>query len=166
MSFNAYSIKKRGRASFRGFTLIELLVVIAIIGVLASVVMVSLNGARTKANDTNRKASLRQLQIALEYYYTERSSYPGETNCDSSVGSCSTACPCSGSSWDSGAGIHDLITGGYTPELPLDPINNSTYYIQYEPTDDGARGYFIRAALESGGYFTLCGGTYTSASCD
>ena len=51
-----------------GFTLIELLVVIAIIGTLASVVMVSVEAARSKARDTARRAALNQIQIALELY--------------------------------------------------------------------------------------------------
>ena len=52
----------------RGFTLIELLVVIAIIGILASVVLASLNTSRGSARDAKRLSEAKQLQTALEIF--------------------------------------------------------------------------------------------------
>jgi len=60
----------------KGFTLIELLVVIAIIGVLASIVLVSLNSARSKGRDTKRVGDVRNLTQALEMYYDANGQYP------------------------------------------------------------------------------------------
>lgn len=60
----------------KGFTLIELLVVIAIIGVLASIVLASLNTARKKSRDTRRVADMNQAKLALELYYDSNRRYP------------------------------------------------------------------------------------------
>ncbi len=50
----------------KGFTLIELLVVIAIIGLLSSIVMSSLGGAKLKAKDTAVKENIREMQKIIE----------------------------------------------------------------------------------------------------
>ena len=63
----------------RGFTLIELLVVIAIIGILASIVLVSLNSARAKGRDAKRVAEMQQMLRVITLVGTDNST--GFTGC-------------------------------------------------------------------------------------
>lgn len=88
------------RSKIGGFTLIELLVVIAIIGVLASIVLASLNNARRKSRDARRVTDIKQLQLALELYFDgQNSQYP--------------------------IALPDLTTQGYIPVIPQDPLGGT-----------------------------------------
>lgn len=87
----------------RGFTLIELLVVIAIIGMLASIILASLNTARTKSRDARRIADLKEIQTALELSYNDNNQYP--TALDTA----------------------HLVTPGYISAIPTDPSTNAGY---------------------------------------
>lgn len=74
----------------RGFTLIELLVVVAIIGILASVVLASLNSARAKGADAAVKANLSGMRASAELWY-DTPSTPGPGGNNTYTGVCASA---------------------------------------------------------------------------
>ena len=116
----------------KGFTLIELLVVIAIIGLLASIVLVSLNSARKKGRDAKRAAELKQIQTALEMYYDNYNAYP--------VGSAGSdrGCWINNEGYSSCHPLGALKDSGLMARVPYDPGTNT--YTATSPCE-GAQFY-------------------------
>ena len=128
----------------KGFTLIELLVVIAVIGLLASIVLVSVGPARAKARDAKRQSDIRQINLAMEMCYD-----------DSSV-------PCNGAEKyivvSAGA---DSVTaiGNYMPTgaVPKDPTGTSPYQYTWTANASPYQYYCVYLKLEAETNTFFCG---------
>lgn len=121
----------------KGFTLIELLVVIAIIGLLSTLAVVALGSAREKSRDARRLSDIKQIQTALELFYTDNNSYPTSTS-PVELGSANYACL-------NAAGFGTApCADAYMGLVPEDPGNTGTY--QYQSADGST--YTLTTALE------------------
>lgn len=80
----------------QGFTLIELLVVIAIIGILASVVLASLNSARDKAREASIKQAVAQFVRLMALEYSDTGSYTNLNKGSVGTGTGLTTCAARG----------------------------------------------------------------------
>lgn len=128
----------------KGFTLIELLVVIAIIGILSSIVVAGLSGAKASGRDAKRISDIKNLQLSLALYYNDNTKYPSPLSLlvsgdyistlpkDPSTGAdyfyrvYGTGANCSGASTP--AIKYHLLTGLETASMPDDDINSITGY--------------------------------------
>ena len=79
-----------------GFTLIELLVVVAIIGVLAAVVLASLNTAKSKGNDAAVKSNIDNLRYQAEVNYDNYGCYNNANTCSGTVPAALAVGSCAG----------------------------------------------------------------------
>jgi len=132
----------------RGFTLIELLVVIAIIGILASVVLASLNTARDKGANAAQKSNLNNLRAQAELVYSNVSPNSYATVCaDANVIKAVTA----------------AATAGGKTVGTVDAVNTTSNVTCY----DNATAWAVQAALkvaESSNAYWCVDSTGTSKS--
>jgi len=106
----------------KGFTLIEVLVVVAVIGILASMILVGLGGARAQGRDARRISDLRSIQGALELHFIRHGRYP--------------------------AALSELVAaGGVVRTIPSDPNPNLGY--GYCVRSPGRDAYVLAAYLEN-----------------
>jgi prepilin-type N-terminal cleavage/methylation domain-containing protein len=110
----------------QAFTLIELLVVIAIIGLLSTIAVVSLSSARSKARDTKRIASVKQIITAMQLYYETNGSAPNPNTlgCGNSANWYCLGHTSAESCWNGAyAGCNALNTAlaPYMAKIPDDP---------------------------------------------
>jgi type II secretory pathway pseudopilin PulG len=94
---------------------VELLVVIAIIGILATLILLQLGGARARARDTQRISHINQLVNAMELYFEDNGQYT-----------------------DTLTDLGPFFSGG---KVPVDPLNNAVYKYTLYTNDFGGSGF-------------------------
>nr|HPL01854.1 prepilin-type N-terminal cleavage/methylation domain-containing protein [bacterium] len=109
----------------KAFTLIELLIVIAIIAILAGVVFINLNSARSRAKDSQIKSDLSEFSKALEVLKVDRdlvntSGSNWTTLGESAAGTTDASIP----NWK------DVDGNPLLAKLPTHPISGGAYWVR------------------------------------
>ncbi|MFQ5661820.1 MAG: hypothetical protein ACE5F2_01025, partial [Candidatus Paceibacteria bacterium] len=92
-------------------------------------VLASLNSARQKSRDAKRISDVKQLQLALEFYFDANGGYPSAIS-------------------------GTLLTApGYIAVIPTDPVGGGQY--SYAALNAGCTSYHIGATLEDGSHSAL-----------
>ncbi|MEK7228165.1 MAG: type II secretion system protein [Patescibacteria group bacterium] len=142
----------------KGFTLIELLVVIAVIALLASVVVSSLSGARSKASDKAVMSDLNNIRIQANLYYVNNSNSYAPTVTNS----------CASGMYNTDATILNAITHASTNSTAVtcntlsstvfavaSKLKGSGYYYCVDSTNSGKTNTTATNIYGSGATFAL-----------
>ena len=139
---------KIGTKFSRGFTFVELMVTIAIIGILSSIILPNLGGARERARDAERVTEVGQIALAMELFYNTCRSYPTALATSDDAGG---TCP----------GSVKLST--FLPAIPQGPKGETYGYA----TASGS--FVVQAQLETTNHSSLTNDVDTgigSVACD
>ncbi len=137
------------RNSFQsGFTLIELLVVIAIIGILSSIVLVSLNTARNKGANASVKSNIYGIRNQAEIVYDENNNLYATVCADTKVVQALNAASLSGTGTSTTNYVCNDDDGYWVAQSPLKIADN-----------DGSTYWCIDSSGSPSGSTTLLGGS-------
>ncbi len=136
-----------------------------IIAILAAMINTSLIKARMKARDANRKATLKEIQKALELYYSDHGKYPsgrGYSAWDARPDSVTPGdwgrvpywCFSGNQGCDDGYSgngpIKALVDGGYMKPPPEDPLNTQGFNWLDQGTSPDAYSYLYCSNFYTG----------------
>ena len=127
------------KMSKKGFTLVEVLLAITVGAVLvgSSLAVLNSQGVAAKGRDGVRKADLKKIQTALEFYYSQNRTYPASPAGSWAVVSIET--------------VKVKLVPIYIDEIPLDPNPAPGG----GPCVKGARNYFYKTNASNTAYYLV-----------
>ena len=167
-----------GKNLEKGFTLIELMVVIAIVAVISVVVILTLNPAEIlrQSRDSNRISDMATIRSSIALYLASvspanlASSTGGYANCyitfatsscgfgfsssylaTSTNGGNATSTRVDSTGWLP-VDLTAISSGAPIANLPMDPINNGSFFYAYAATTTNTAFKVVAAGMESAKY--------------
>ncbi len=118
---------------YKGFTLIEILIVVAIIGILATIVMLSLGGAQARSKYARVVSDMTSIAKAVDLYQTQNNNvYPADVT----------------------AGVMPIELADYLSTWPKPPCSDIGYQYDYNLQSTGEAGliygYYFCASGQQG----------------